>query len=681
MYWFRDNSFIEILPWLITFAVFFFGGWLIASHAFVTKEKERILLGFGIGLILYLSLLNILSRFLPTNVSFFIPALLVLATGLVYARNDRKQLIDIKDFSAWPLLVILAVLFIYSLLLERGLVIFDDQYHLSSASLMGAGRIPPIYFLNANFNYSYHYGFDLIGATLMRLGGLFPWSAVDIAKAMIWSYSLVLIGFILNEWLDDAWKSILGTAVFSFLSGTRYLLMLLPQGILQSMDSSIELMGASKSLDTTFSKSLFLPWNIIPGPQTPYRFSFINGIYSSYHMFHTGEYTLTFTIIILIWLLSSRIKSWNSLPILVFIWAHLSLTSEAAYSLLALSIFIFFVYQKAFKKPAHQQSFNILLIALIISIPIAIFQGGALTEILRDGLQSIFNKQTIVPSSGTAVGSFLSFNWPPSIISGNFTNLSIFNPAQLVVGLLEIGPILFFIPGILKWGFKKFTTEQWMTGIIALFILLGILIPIFISVGMLRNSIIRFTTYAMVFAYLLFVLLLFQRNNYKNKAIRYLAYSCTALMSVAGIGNFFTQLSAIPKPVLSDHITALDAQICSQVWGKLSQADIVFDPNGLPGRAVELTGIATVVKPGHFYKIDLSQNLPAWDELHANPTLEGFLKNGFRYIYMDDSWWSSLSETQKNLLYNPCIQVIAEAIKDNQFRRLLDLEECKQAGY
>jgi hypothetical protein len=680
MYWFRNDSFITIFPWVITAAAWFLGGWLIATHAFRIKKNERILFGFGIGLMLYLNLLNLLGRFMPSSISFVVPALCVLAGGLVYVRINREKLIDFKDLSIWPLLLLWAVLFIYSLLLERGLVIFDDQYHLSSASLMGAGRIPPIYFLNANFNYSYHYGFDLLGATLIKLGGLFPWSAVDIAKALLWSYSLILIGFILYEFLHSRWKSILGTVVFSFLSGTRYLLMLLPQNILQSMDESIGLMGASASLNTTFSKSIFLPFTAIPGPSQPYLFGLYNGIYSSYHMFHTGEYTLSFAIIILIWLLSTRIKSWNSLPILVLLWTHLSLTSESAYGLLALSIFVYFLFQKVFKKPAPQQSFNILLVSLIASIPIAIFQGGAVTEILRDGLQSIFNKQAVMPPIGTATTSFMAFNWPPTIISGNFTDLSLFNPAQLLVGLLEIGPILFFLPAIFKWGFRKFATEQWMTGIVALFALLGILIPVFISVGMLRNSIIRFTTYALVFAYILFIMVLFQQDHFKNKVVKILVYFCTVLMSVAGAGNFITQLSAIRNPVLAEHITGLDARICSQVWGKFSQSDVIFDPNGLPGRAVELTGIATVIKPGHFYKIDLSLNLPAWDKLSANPTLQGFLNNGFRYVYVDETWWGGLSKAQKDSLSNTCIQEVAEAAKDNQFRRLLDLEQCKQVS-
>lgn len=680
MYWFRNESFISILPWLMTTAMWFVGGWLIASHAFNLKKNERILFGFGIGLLLYLNLLNLLSRFLPSSISFIIPALLVLIAGILLARKDGRAFIDLQDLSIWPILLMWAGLFIYSLLLERGLVIFDDQYHLSSASLMGAGRIPPLYFFNAHFNYSYHYGFDLIGATLMKMGGFFPWSAVDIAKALIWSYTLIMVGFILYEFLHSKWKAIFGTVIFSFLSGTRYLLTLLPQSFLQSIDASIGLEGASTSLGTTFSKSLFMPWDIIPGPPTPYRFAFINGVNSSYQMFHTGEYTLTFAIIILIWLLASRINSWKSLPILILLWAHLSLTSESAYGLMALAIVIYFLFQKVFKKPETQPSFNILGAALLASIPIAIFQGGALTEILRDILQSVINQRPIVTSSATAANSLIALNWPPKIISGNFTDLSVFNPAQLLVGLFELGPILFFIPAILKWSFKKFNSEQWMTGVIALFTLFGILIPIFFSVGMLRNSIIRFTTYALFFAYILFVNLLFEKDHFKKKAVKILAYFCTALMSVAGVGNFITQLSAIPKPVLSDHITALDAQICSQIWGKLSQTDTVFDPNGLPGRAVELTGIATVVKSGHFYAIDLSQNLPSWDELYIDPSLQGFLKNGYRYVYTDDAWWGGLSETEKNSLSAPCIRVIAEATKDNRFRRLLDLAQCKQTS-
>lgn len=533
----------------MTSLTWFFGGWLIATHGFNLKKNERIIFGFGIGLILYLSVLNLISRFIPASVSFVIPALVVLMTGLVYAKKSGSKLINLGGFDVWPVLLLWAGVFIYSLLIERGLVIFDDQYHLSSASLMAAGRIPPIYFLNANFNYSYHYGFDLIGATLMRHGGLFPWSAVDISKALIWSYSLVLVGYLLNQYLHSTWKSIIGTLIFSFLSGTRYLLLLLPNTLLKTMDSAISLMGSSSALNASFSQALFMKFTVIPGPPTPYLFGFYNGIYSSYHLFHTGEYTLTIAILVLIWLLSTRISSWKCLPILVSLWAHLSLTSESAYGLIALAIAPIFIYWKAISRAALPKSLNILSIALLISIPIAIFQGGAVTELIKDVIQGIRDTQPAAVTDATAASGLVALNWPPKVISGNFTGLSIFHPAQLLVGLLEIGPILFFLPAIIKWGFKKIRTEEWMSGAIILFILFGMLIPVFFSVGMLRNVIIRFAAYALVFAYILFILLLFNGELFTSKIKKYFALLCTILMSISGLVNFSTQLSAISNPV------------------------------------------------------------------------------------------------------------------------------------
>ena len=116
-------------------------------------------------------------------------------------------LLSIEDLKLSPYHLLFVGLFIYSVFLERGLGIYDDYHHLPAISAMGAGNLPPRYILNAAYDYSYHYGFELLGGSLMRLGNLFPWSAFDLGKAMVWVYSLILVAFLLKQYLQQTWKN------------------------------------------------------------------------------------------------------------------------------------------------------------------------------------------------------------------------------------------------------------------------------------------------------------------------------------------------------------------------------------------------------------------------------------------------------------------------------------------
>lgn len=242
---------------------------------------------------------------------------------------------------------------------------------------------------------------------------------------------------------------------------------------------------------------------------------------------------------------------------------------------------------------------------------------------------------------------------------------------QLIVGLLEIGFILFFIPMIAKWSLRKFKTGDWMIGVITVSTLIGFALSIFLRYNPSRDAIARFAEYAITFWFLFLIIILFSPDMLLKKWGRILAIVCMLPVSISGIANFTAQLSAIPKPVLSDHITGLDAQISSRVWGTLPVDEIIFDPNSLPGRASEVTGLPTVIW-------QYRQILPAWQELYDNPSWQGILKNHYRYVYIDERWWSELTDAEKESLSNDCIKVIAEASKDNEFRKLLDLVACAQ---
>ena len=385
-------------------------------------------------------------------------------------------------------------------------------------------------------------------------------------------------------------------------------------------------------------------------------------------MYHTSQWPLALVIISLIWLLSPKIKSWKSIPFMAILWSLLALTYESGYALLGAAMVLIFFYRLFNKKSGQLDSFNFVLTALFISLPIALLQGGSLNSIVQSALLKFTSSQSLI-SVHNKTAEIFSFNWPPTIFSPNFGDLSLFNPAQLMVGLMEIGPILFFIPLIMKFSQRKFTSGDWMIGCIAISTLLGFLAATFIRYNPSRDAIVRFSEYVVALWYFLLIPVIFAPDDVMKRWTRILAIGCMLLASIGGIANFLTQLSAIPKPVLSDHITGLDARISSQTWGKLPADEIIFDPNPFDGRASEITGLPTVVW-------EYRQVLPFWKELYDNPSLEGILHNNYRYLYIDERWWAGLTEAEKASLSNPCMRVVAEAAVDNEFRRLLDLEQC-----
>jgi hypothetical protein len=189
--------------------------------------------------------------------------------------------------------------------------------------------------------------------------------------------------------------------------------------------------------------------------------------------------------------------------------------------------------------------------------------------------------------------------------------------------------------------------------------------------GRWTRRIAKFCKHSKSFWFLASIKTFFQKDKLWGRWTWWFAVFCTVLMLVSGIVTGWIQQSAILTPVLSDGIDGLDAQISNTIWGKLSQKDLIFDPGSNDWRATAVTGLLTVSSMNR-------ETTPLWKELSRNPSLEGFVKNNFRYLYVDQGWWRALTDTQRLSLSNPCIKVIASASIDNdfKFRRLLDLSLC-----
>jgi hypothetical protein len=658
------------LIWSLTVLVWWAGGWLIATHAFQLEKRARLITGLAVGLICYLWIINILGRWVAPEVTFPGAAFLVLFLGLGLARGRTGPLFDKRDFEAWPQLIGGLILALFFARLGKGLGIFSDFMNLSIISTMAAGDIPPQFYMNSSIDFVYHYGFQLLGSSMMQLGGMFPWSAFDLSKGLAWGIGVLLVFPLARRYSPHPLAGITAALVLIFASGTRYLALLLPPEFLLELDSLIQLQGTSAGLQSTFSASLGQGWSIDGGPPLPYPFVFLNGLNPPLILAHGGPSILSLILLLLLWLLIPRTThrfAWIPLTLLISFWG---LTWETSYGLFLFGYAVLWLIDRFRKGEPGDSGITALLPAVALSIPIVLFQGGTITEF---GEKIFFTLAGLNPGSGTPGGDIgFTLRWPPGIASAHLGTLEIFKPREFAIALLEIGPIILFTPWIYAWSRARKRQDDWFPSLLALSAGFGFLLPIFIAYTA-DQDISRLTQHALIVWTLILVISLWSEAPSWNESVRTAAVVGLGLMVFGGVVVTGIQLTAAARPVLTFGFTGEDARIARNHWDKLSPESEIFDPK--VWRATALTGLLTRAASEN----DTKTPLPAWQALKVSPTVPAMLANGFRYVYVDEKWWTEIPEAGQESLSAPCVQVLSEFWDGDQegFRRLLDLNECQ----
>jgi len=508
----------------------------------------------------------------------------------------------------------------------------------------------------------------------MRLGGLFPWSAFDLSKSILWGYAIVLAWLAGQRFGRRPWAGWLAALALVFASGTRYLLLLAPRSFLIRADPLLTFQGSEAG--RVFSNWMIRIWEAEGAPPVGFPFAFMSGITEPLAMAHAGLHILHVVILLLVWLLAGRIVARGPavgvLTILFSLWA---LTWESSYvlflagGLLAASYSLWMEYRPSKQRResfGFKQIFQNIhpgVFALLLSIPIALLQGGLLTEIARG---------IITPTAVGEAGSGLSLRWPPALLSKHLGALSLFSPITLIIAILETGPILFFLPWITRWGWQKFKAGEWIWGALTLSAWLGFLIPIFIN-HRVSSDLSRVATHAMLIFILFFTMQLTEQPWRFH--VQTVAVASLTLMMVGGVILFGTALTASNRPMLAAKIDELDALVAKDVWDTLPQGVEVFDPNSW--HATALTGRLTHSVEGDYF-VGVQTN-PAWGQLIKSPSIIGFLEENYSFVYVNEKWWGNLSEESQNELKATCIVIVSEhwSTERDRFRKFLDLRGCE----
>jgi len=661
----------------------FAGGWLITAGAFHLRRTEIPLAGFATGVIVNAWLANVLGHFLPVATAFWLASGLTVALGLAFllplqsARSGARAIGPSAGLRRLPwgqFVAFLLITYVY-FVIGRGLAIFDDYQNLPQVSLLATGDIPPHFALDPAVNFGYHHLLLLFAAQIMRLGDVFPWNALDLARAIVFSLTLLLAYLWGTRFTRNRVAGFL-TALFVALSGgTRWLLLFIPQRFAPGFAANIHLIGSGQSTAGDLMTALLKPWVIDGAGPIPFPFAFANGIYPPAVLALGGIGAMGIMLLTLLLLTCERWNGWRGAVVTVIFFDALALLLEAEFLLIymAIGLVVVAIWARSRRVDFRGKLEQWLAVGLVAGV-IALLQGGVFTSVAGGFVGRLLHPQS-------AAASYFSFgfspSWPPSLISAHLGELSLANPYQLVALLAEVGPIILVLPLVVIWGWKSARARRWFEAAFAFVSVLSLLVSVIHYAGTAGISATGrlyapFFKVCMLYA----VPLVWVWARDRGDTVKIISLTLGGLTLVSGIVMLGFEMIAIPKPVYSYFLTALDARVMRDYYDRLEPDALIFDP--VPSRAPTILG--------RFTDSALSWYAakPAWQALVANPDPFGLRAAGFDYALIDKPYWDSLSNVARASLQAACVRQVFEyeGLRNppedyhKDFRRLLDLRQC-----
>ena len=706
MYWSRTGSVFDLVTWLLLCSLWWSGGWLLSTHLFRLRARERLFAGGAIGFLYYILLSNIIGLFLvklnlagqsgaSLTTTYWIAATGVLACGLVASwlsptganKNVHalNKIFPIREsLVPWQLTGFIACLVLFAMI-NRGLAIFDDFANLPIVSTMAAGDFPPHFHLNPDQRLDYHYGLHLFAASLVRIGGFFPWSAFDLSKTLSTALTLILAWLWLRRFKKHKLTLLIGVGIILFSGGSRWLLLFAPEKWLQQVSAGIQLQGSALQTAPDLYSALPLAWNIEGDGPFPFAFAFTNGLFSPLFMALSGSGALPQMTLFLLLLLSRR--NWNAADGLGYglVLTSLALTGEHLFVMLWGGIFLSvlggaFIELKQVRTQKSRRSSTSQFskftpkttfswVWLLLPGPLLTpFIGGVLTE-FADRVLARLGSQTA--TSSVALPE-LGLRWPPAFLSAHLGTLSLTNTGQFLIALAEMGPVLWLAPFVSWQAWKFLRNGKWIHAGYGIAALAGFLAPMFISFSQRERDLSRLSG-AALFIWLVMCLPYFRLlTRRQNKSIQGILTVGFLLTVFGGLALFPSHLTAIQRSQPSFFVEKPDALMSAQHWNRLQPGGQIMDL-GYIHRAPALFGRHA----GNAYE-NVYIRLPEFRDLMANPNPFRIAEAGYSYIYLDKQTWLTFSDQQRQAFQSSCVTLVTEHRTEmNDFRRLLDIRGCR----
>ena len=666
MYLFSE---LQILPLLLLFLLWGFGGWLMTVRWFDLEPHERGLIGFGVGMMIANWMGNFLARFFSMSITFWCAALLTLALGIVAAWPLNRELFLRQEkifWSPWFLFVILA--FVLTLM-GRGLGMLDDFQNLPTVSIMATGDIPPHLPGAPDVRYGYHYFLILLGVQFMRVASAAPWTALDLARGLTLALTIILAGLLAWRLTRNRTLAWISAAFFALASGTRWLLLLLPGFVLNKISSALTLIGSGHDTAENLFEALSLPWQVAGSGPIPFPFAFVNGVNSPAIMAHHGYGVSASLIMLILLLLAGKQRVWLAGIPLIILLASLALANEVDFVLLYFGIILvatlWIIQNKIIRSPPSAWFW---MTVVVLAGIFAMIQGGLLTEVLRGRLSNSAAQSDSYFKVGFSIGL-------PAVISSHLGKLSLINPFQLLAALFEVGPLVLTFPLVMSWGYKAFREEKWLQAA-----LVASAIPSLLSIFVEYSGNAGITATTRLLSNLFFVCKIFAVPlvwlwlQDRSEWLHNLVYGLGIASVLSGVVLLAIQLIVIPRPVYTEFVTDMDARFYEEYWNRLSPSSAwILDPDS--SRAPTIFGRQANSL------INWGVNKPEYQALLENPDPYRLNVAGYSYIYADKEYWKQYAVQ----LEQPCVKVLQTIEGTKQlrsgsvpdFRRLADISECK----
>jgi hypothetical protein len=670
MYLFSEINFLVIIPLLLLWAL---GGWLILARTFDLPPAERGLAGLGLGLTMATLFSNLLARFLPTTVAFWLAAALTVAIGAAMAWPFKRDLFQREALKPAQWLIFAFFVFVFTLI-GRGLGIFDDYQNLPQISSMALGDIPPHFAFDPRVLWSYHYFLLLVAAQFTRLAGVAPWVSLDFARGLTLALTLAFAGLLAYRLTCSRIAAVLSAAFLFFVGGARWILLLLPARLLQRASSSVTLIGSGADTGANLILALTKYWDIQGLGPLPFPFMYGSGLDPSLAMFHAGYGASMVMLALLLVLLAGAAKNdagpgrgWAPRAILSVLLAALALANEVTFVFLCgglvFAVTFWIIKNRSLRLPISIWGWAPVFVGGIL---LALAQGGVFTGIVVSVLGRL---------AGTQAEALYKVSFVlrlPAILSAHLGTLSLLNPIQWIVILAETGLTIFALPWVVRYGWRLVCDEKWLEAAWVFSVIPSLLTTFVEYTGNAGpTALSRMTAHFLLILKIYAIPLLWIWARERSEAIKTTLLGSGLAASLSGLALFSLQIAAMPNPLYAEFLDTLDAKMYVKHWGRLENNTLVFDTSVT--RATTVLGLHTFSSNNYGPPAE-----PTWLALAADPDPYRFNAAGFRYLYLDLSFWRKYSLRFEQ----PCVTTLDEMQETSadgkayNLRILLDVGKC-----
>jgi hypothetical protein len=660
MYLLREMNVGPLLALLVVWGI---AGWLMAARLYVLPSRERGLVGLGIGMTASTWAVNFLARWLPFELACWLSAggALVMGGVLAYPLRRRLRSLVSMHWGRWMAFLGIGLL---TTLIGRGLAIFDDYQNLPYLSRIAAGDIPPHFPFAQDVGLGYHYFLLLLAAQVMHVARAAPWVALDVARGLTLSLTLLLIGLVARRLTEHPLAEAVAVLFGALAGGARWLLLLLPPSLLGRVSDSIQMIGSGAASGASLSEALAGSWAIEGGGPVPFPFAYASGVAQPLILALSGTGVAAVMVILLLLLTGDQRSSRGAWLLHAILLASLALLHEPAFVLVCAGMGIVLLWRIV--RARALRGVGAWAGSLVLAGLLAVLQGGMFTELARG-----------LASSSSGAGSYYDvgfrFVWPPRIVSSHLGDLSLSNPLQLLAALAEVGPLLLVLPLAIVRGREALIERKWMEA--------GLILSGMLSLGMVfvqyegiagPTATTRLYGVSFVICRAYAIPLMWRYTSGRPQAFQALALLLGSVAVLSGAVVFSVQVHAASRPVPSYYLDELDAQMYQRHWDSLPPEAMVFDID--PYRAVSLFG-RCIDSSLTLYVLD-----PAFVELAEDPDPYRLQDAGYDYLYLDRGYgWS-----HRDVLNQACVQTLDQVEDIHQatgevgdFRRLLDIRQCR----